>query len=63
MEIPNSRYMNALQVELELMFGYHAGDRDGKPVVAKMNELEEWEHNYGNTFDKMVEVFRDPGEY
>ncbi|MDD1727658.1 MAG: Coenzyme F420 hydrogenase/dehydrogenase, beta subunit C-terminal domain, partial [Methanospirillum sp.] len=23
MEIPNSRYMNALQVELELMFGYH----------------------------------------
>lgn len=62
MEIPNSRYMHALQGELELMFGYRAGDRAGKPVVAKVNELEEWEHNYGNTFAKMVEVFRDQGD-
>ncbi|PKL59740.1 MAG: formate dehydrogenase, partial [Methanomicrobiales archaeon HGW-Methanomicrobiales-4] len=60
MDIPNSLFMNALQAELEIMFGYHAGDRAGRPVVAKMNELEEWEHNYGDTFDKMIEVFRDP---
>lgn len=62
MEIPNSRYMHALQVELELMFGYHAGEWNGKPVLAKVNELEEWEHNYGSTYDKIVEVFRDSGE-
>lgn len=61
MDIPNSLFMNALQVELENMFGYHAGDRAGKPVVAKVNELEEWEHNYGDNFEKLVELFRDPG--
>jgi formate dehydrogenase subunit beta len=62
MDIPNSRYMHALQGELELMFGYHAGDRAGRPVLAKVNELEEWEHNYGSTFDRIVEIFRDQGE-
>lgn len=61
MDIPNSLFMNTLQAELELMFGYHAGDRAGKPVVAKVNELEEWEHNYGDIFDRMIEVFRDQG--
>lgn len=61
MEIPNSLFMNALQVELEHLFGYHAGDRAGKPVLAKVNELEEWEHNYGDIFEKMIEVFRDTG--
>lgn len=63
MEIPNSLYMHALQTELEKMFGYHAGEHSGKPVVAKVNEWEEWEHNYGNTFEKVVEVFRDQAEY
>jgi formate dehydrogenase subunit beta len=61
MEIPNSLFFNALQAELELMFGYHAGEHAGMPVVAKVNELEEWEHNYGDTFDKMIEILRDPG--
>lgn len=61
MEIPNSLFMNALQAELELKFGYHAGDRTGTPVLAKINELEEWEHKYGDIFEKMIEVFRDPG--
>lgn len=63
MEIPNSLYMHALQTELETMFGYHAGEHRGNPVVAKVNEWEEWEHNYGNTFEKVIEVFRDQGEY
>jgi len=63
MEIPNSLYMNALQAELEKMFGYHAGEHSGKPVVAKVNEWEEWEHNYGNTFEKVAEVFKDRGDY
>jgi hypothetical protein len=61
MDIPNSLYFNALQSELELMFGYHPGERKGRPAVAKVNELEEWEHNYGPTFDKMVEMFREQG--
>ncbi|MFH0967182.1 MAG: Coenzyme F420 hydrogenase/dehydrogenase, beta subunit C-terminal domain [Methanobacteriota archaeon] len=61
MDIPNSLFFNALQTELELMFGYHAGGRAGMPVVAKVNELEEWEHNYGDTFARMVEMFRDQG--
>ena len=61
MDIPNSLFFNALQGELELMFGYHAGERGGMPVLAKVNELEEWEHNYGDTFAKMIEVFRDQG--
>jgi formate dehydrogenase subunit beta len=61
MDIPNSLYFNALQVELEVMFGYHAGERAGMPVVAKVNEREEWEHNYGDTFDKMIEMFREQG--
>ncbi len=60
MDIPNSLYMNALQSELETLFGYHAGERKGKPVVAKVNELEEWEHNYGDNFEQLVELFRDP---
>lgn len=63
MDIPNSLFFNALQGELEIMFGYHAGERPGMPVVAKVNELEEWEHNYGDTFVKMVEMFKDPGYY
>ncbi|WP_319578843.1 Coenzyme F420 hydrogenase/dehydrogenase, beta subunit C-terminal domain [uncultured Methanospirillum sp.] len=63
MEIPNSLYMHALQTELETMFGYHAGEHRGIPVVSKVNEWEEWEHNYGNTFEKVIEVFRDQGEY
>ncbi|HWQ64495.1 MAG TPA: Coenzyme F420 hydrogenase/dehydrogenase, beta subunit C-terminal domain [Methanospirillum sp.] len=63
MEIPNSLYMHALQSELEQMFGYKAGELPGTPVVAKVNEWEEWEHNYGNTFEKVIEVFRDQGEY
>ncbi len=60
MEIPNSLFMHALQAELEVMFGYHPGEHAGMPVVAKVNELEEWEHNYGDNFDKMVELFREP---
>ncbi len=63
MEIPNSLYLHALQVELEVMFGYHAGERAGKPVIAKMNEHEESDRNYGNTFDKMIEMFREPEGY
>ncbi len=46
MEIRNSLFMNRLQDELELMFGYHPGERAGRPVVARVNELEEWEHHY-----------------
>lgn len=61
MDIPNSLFMHALQAELEIMFGYHAGERKGKPIVAKVNELEEWEHNYGDTFGELYEMFRDPG--
>jgi formate dehydrogenase (coenzyme F420) beta subunit len=60
MDIPNSLFMNALQAELEGMFGYHPGERAGMPVVAKVSELEEWEHNYGDNFAKMVELFSDP---
>ncbi len=59
MDIPNSLIMNALQAELEELFGYQAGEKGGKPVLAKINELEEWEHNYGDTYDQMVETFRD----
>ncbi|HWQ67366.1 MAG TPA: Coenzyme F420 hydrogenase/dehydrogenase, beta subunit C-terminal domain [Methanospirillum sp.] len=58
MEIRNSLFMNALQYELELMFGYHAGEKAGSPVLAKVNELEEWEHNYGDNYEERSEVFR-----
>ena len=61
MDIRNSLFMNALQAELELMFGYAPGERAGRPVLAKVNEREEWEHNYGDTFDQVIEVFRDQG--
>lgn len=60
MEIRNSLFMNALQHELELMFGYHAGEKAGSPVLAKVNELEEWEHNYGDNYEKRSELFRKP---
>ncbi len=49
MEIRNSLFMNSLQDELKTMFGYNAGSKEGAPVVAKMNEHEEWEHHFDDS--------------
>ncbi|PWR72432.1 Coenzyme F420 hydrogenase/dehydrogenase, beta subunit C-terminal domain [Methanospirillum stamsii] len=57
MDIPISLMMHAMQVELEQMFGYHPGWPEGMPVLAKMNEREEWEHYYGNRYHEMVRLF------
>jgi len=53
--------MHALQVELEGMFGYRPGRPKGMPVLAKVNEHEEWEHYYGNSYMEMIRLFsQDP---
>jgi len=57
MDIPIALMMHYLQSELEQMFGYHSGDPDGRPMVAKVNQYEEWEHYYGNTFDEISKLF------
>ena len=57
MDIPISLMMHALQAELEQMFGYHPGVPKGMPVLAKVNQHEEWEHNYGTSYHEMVRLF------
>jgi hypothetical protein len=57
MDIPVSLMMHALQTELELMFGYHPGKPGGMPVLAKVNQHEEWEHYYGNRYPDMIRLF------
>ncbi len=57
MDIPVSLMMHALQAELEQMFGYHPGRPEGKPILAKVNQHEEWEHYYGNNYQEMIRLF------
>jgi formate dehydrogenase (coenzyme F420) beta subunit len=57
MDIPITLMMHYLQNELEQTFGYHPGDIEGMPVVAKVNQFEEWEHYYGNTYDEISKLF------
>lgn len=57
MDIPISLMMHAHQAELEVMFGYHPGELKGMPVLAKVNEHEEWEHYYGNSYQEMIRLF------
>lgn len=57
MDIPVSLMMHALQAELELMFGYHPGKPGGMPVLAKVNQHEEWEHYNGNRYPDMIRLF------
>ena len=57
MDIPVSLMMHALQAELEQMFGYHPGKPGGMPILAKVNQHEEWEHYYENSFQEMVRLF------
>lgn len=66
MDIPVSLMMHAMQVELEQMFGYHPGRPEGMPVLAKVNQHEEWEHFYGNRYHDIVRVFSmtgTPGDF
>ena len=57
MDIPVSLMMHALQDELEKMFGYHPGRPEGMPILAKVNQHEEWEHHYENSYQKMIRLF------
>lgn len=57
MDIPVSLMMHALQAELEQMFGYRPGMPKGMPVLAKINEHEEWEHHYSNSYYDMIRLF------
>lgn len=57
MDIPVSLMMHAMQDELQQKFGYKPGWPEGMPVLAKVNQYEEWEHYYGNRYDEMIRLF------
>ena len=38
MDIPNARFMHAIEADLEALYGYHAGEDMSNPVMAIMEE-------------------------
>jgi formate dehydrogenase (coenzyme F420) beta subunit len=40
MDIPNALFMHAIEADLEVLYGYHAGEDMSRPVVAIMEEPE-----------------------
>ena len=40
MEIPNARFMHAIEADLEALYGYHAGEDMSRPIIAIMEEPE-----------------------
>jgi hypothetical protein len=42
---------------LEQMFGYHPGRPEGMPILAKVNQYEELEHYYENSYSEMIRLF------
>jgi len=57
-EIPNSVFMHALQVDLEAMFGYHPGEDMTLPILAMVEEQPERERLAGTGSDQIFDIFK-----
>ncbi|MCX6692937.1 MAG: Coenzyme F420 hydrogenase/dehydrogenase, beta subunit C-terminal domain [Methanomicrobiales archaeon] len=58
MEIPNSLFMHAQQVELEKMFGHTPGVSMELPILALVDEKEERDRLIGTGSDQMYDIFK-----
>jgi formate dehydrogenase subunit beta len=58
MEIRNSLFMHAQQVELEKMFGYTPGVDMHLPLLALVDEKEERERLHGTGSDQIFDIFK-----
>ena len=58
MEIRNSLFMHAQQVELEKMFGYTPGVDMRLPLLALVDEKEERERLHGTGSDQIFDIFK-----
>jgi formate dehydrogenase subunit beta len=58
MEIPNSLFMHAQQVELEKMFGHVPGIDMQLPLLALVEEREERDRLLATGSDQIFDIFR-----
>jgi formate dehydrogenase subunit beta len=58
MDIPNSLYMHALQVEMEKMFGHTPGVNMELPVLALVEEKSERDRLAATGSDQIFDIFK-----
>ncbi|MDD5420332.1 MAG: Coenzyme F420 hydrogenase/dehydrogenase, beta subunit C-terminal domain [Methanomicrobiaceae archaeon] len=58
-DIPNSVFMHALQVDLEEMFGYHPGEDMTLPILALVEEQTERERLAATGGDQIFDIFAE----
>lgn len=58
MDIPNSLFMHAIQVEMEEMFGYVPGEDLGLPVLALVEESQERKRLLDTGCDQIFDIFK-----